>query len=305
MYTEHVVSLPIDVNSAFDLCRNVEVWPQIFPPCLDAKIIAESDDKQHIALTALANGKVFSWKSERDIDLLNKTIRFEQTHKSPLVEFMKGEWKVNEDLNGSQIVLTHTFDIKDDINNLVAGVNTESEAIAFMRKTVDENSTKELEAIRKYANYLNNRHEFSEKLIIPFSKSAVFKFLRDVECWPDLLSHCQAINMLYEDEYNQEFEMVVSTPDYTEHLRSIRYIGDDYIRYFQPVPPPVLKEHRGLWSVKEVPEGIEVISWHEIVLSEQYANEVADIQKEKFEKGINRASLNTMKAILNKLQGGV
>ncbi len=32
MQLEYIISFPIDVNSLFHLCKNLEVWSQISPP---------------------------------------------------------------------------------------------------------------------------------------------------------------------------------------------------------------------------------------------------------------------------------
>ena len=97
--------------------------------------------------------------------------------------------------------------------------------------------------------------------------------------------------------------MEVQVGDATESIRSIRILGEDCIDYFQPAPPPPLKEHRGRWTVTECKDGVEVTSWHSVVLSPEFwKNATIEEAKLKVEMAINKNSLGTMQAILNKLE---
>src|SRR5208337_1096442 len=92
MKTDHTIEVGCDIETAFHLCLDVANWPEVFPPCLDAKVLTETETSQHIALTAKANGNVFSWESKRQIDRNKHRIEFFQAKPSPLVKFMKGSW---------------------------------------------------------------------------------------------------------------------------------------------------------------------------------------------------------------------
>jgi aromatase len=304
MKIEHVIDVDATADAAFELCVNVAHWPEVFPPCLDARVIEESDSKQKIFLTARANDQVFSWESERRIDRIARRITFSQATPSPLVEYMRGEWEVNTRDKKTVIRLSHDFMVRDPVAGLVMGVNTSDDAMAFMRKTVDENSTRELNAIAAHLQRGVWRHEFSEAMLINQPRTAVYKLLSDVKNWPWLLPHCNSIDMSYEDPCYQEFTMSVRVGNKEERIRSVRALRADCIEYFQPEPPPALKEHQGRWMLRDTVAGVEVTSWHAVVLNpDAWSGHDPEDAKLKVAEAINRNSLGTMDAIFRKLGG--
>lgn len=304
MQTAHAIEANCSPDTAFALCLDVENWPGVFPPCLSAKVLEETDSEQLIELTAKANEEVFNWQSRRTLDRDARRIGFAQARTSPLVKHMKGAWTIEVLPHGSRITLSHEFEVKDDVAGLVPGVHTPAEAEAFMIKTIEDNSSRELAAIRKVLEREHWRHEFSEAMVIPHDETAIYQLLRGAHNWPWLLPHCKAVDMLYDDPDNQEFKMTVMVGEQEESLRTIRRLQPGKIEYFQPEPPPPLKEHRGRWTLRDTPAGVEVTSWHEVVLSAGHwtHTDVASA-KQTVEAAINRASLGTMKAIFNKLGG--
>lgn len=304
MKTNHAIEVQCGADAAFALCVDVSGWPSIFPPCLDAKVIAETDTQQTIALTAKANDQIFSWQSTRQIDRKARRIGFEQARPSPLVKYMKGEWSVNQAGPTCIINLAHEFEVADDVANRVPNVSTQGEAMAFMVDTVENNSAKELASIKKELERSFWRHEFSEAMLIQHSPGAIFKLLRDASNWPWLLPHCEGVEMIYEDPHYQEFIMRVRVGGIEERIRSIRALRPNLIEYFQPTPPPALKEHQGRWILRETEAGVEVTSWHSVILNEAYWQGFSvDEAKQKVETAINRNSLGTMRAIAEKLEG--
>jgi aromatase len=304
MKTNHAVEVQCGADIAFAMCVDVSSWPWIFPPCLDAQVVAESDEQQTIALTAKANDQIFSWQSVRQIDREKRRIGFAQARPSPLVKYMKGEWSVDQAGPKCIINLSHEFEVADDVANRVPNVSTQSEAMAFMVETVENNSAKELAAIKKELERSFWRHEFSEAMLIKHSPGAIFQLLRDAANWPWLLPHCEGVDMIYEDPHYQEFIMRVRVGDIEERIRSIRMLRPNLIEYFQPAPPPPLKEHQGRWTLRETEAGVEVTSWHSVVLNEaHWKNCSVDDAKQKVEMAINRNSLGTMRAIAEKLEG--
>ncbi|QQD74029.1 aromatase/cyclase [Acidithiobacillus ferrivorans] len=304
MKTAHAVEVECSADAAFHACLNVNWWPEVFPPCLDAKVLEETDASQTIGLIAKANDQVFSWESKRRIDRVDRTIAFSQSKPSPLVRYMAGLWSITTKDDGCVITLTHEFSMRDDVAGLVDGVTDHEGAVSFMLRTVEENSAKELNAIKAELERDRWRHEFSEQIIIPHSKRAIYQLLRNLALWPWLLPHCKKIDMIYEDRWYQEFRMEVLVGEVTENIRSIRILSEDRIDYFQPVPPPALKEHRGHWTVTETDGGVEVVSWHSVVLDHLFWKEIPiDEAKLRVEMAINKNSLGTMQAIMNKLKG--
>jgi aromatase len=220
MKIEHVIEVDATVDAAFEFCVNAACWPQVLPPCLDARVIEESESSQRIFLTARANEQIFSWESERRLDRSNKRIAFSQSRPSPLVEYMHGQWEVAASGEKTVIKLSHEFKVRGEVGGLVAGVSTPEDAMAFMSRTVDENSTRELNAIAAHLQRNVWRHEFSETVLIKQSRAAIYKLLSDVKNWPWLLPHCNAVDMLSEDPGYQEFTMSVRVGEHDESIRS-------------------------------------------------------------------------------------
>jgi aromatase len=201
--------------------------------------------------------------------------------------------------------LTHEFDIKEHVRDLVPGIATPADARDFMLRTLETNSTKELSALKSTLERAGLYHEFSAALVIArASKVAVYRLLADLRLWPWLLPHCNSIEMLYEDPKHQEFCMQVRVGEGHERIRSVRVLGEDRIDYFQPAPPPALLEHTGWWTVSEVEGGVEVVSWHGVVLAPGYWSDtpIAEAKRE-VEAAINANSVATMRAIASKLEG--
>ena len=303
MKTTHAVEVECNPDSAFNLCMNVARWPDVFPPCIQASILEETDTSQTIALTAQANNKIFSWESKRRIDRAGRIIGFSQSKSSPLVERMDGLWSIAPKGDRCVITLIHEFSVRDNVSGVIEGVTDHDSAVSFMLGTIEENSTKELVALKAELERDRWRHEFSESLMIPHSRQAIYRLLRDVALWPRLLPHCNKMDIIYEDRQYQEFRMEVQVGDSTEGIRSIRILDKDCIDYFQPAPPPPLKEHRGRWTVTECEDGTKVTSWHSVVLNPKFwKNGTPEEAKLKVELAINKNSMGTMQAILNNLE---
>jgi aromatase len=303
MKTEHTIEVACHPDDAFALCLGVDRWPDVFPPCLDAVVLELTDRRQTIRLTAKANGHIFSWESKRRLDRAARTIEFSQSTPSPLVAYMNGHWAVQAAEGGCRVMLVHEFAVKEVVAGLVNGVTTPDEAMSFMLRTIEDNSTKELAAFKAALERDQRMHEFSESLVITGAhKRVAYRLLADLRGWPWLLPHCDAIEVFYDDGRYQEFCMQVRVADRTEKIRSMRILGDDCIDYFQPEPPPALEEHRGRWTVTDTEEGVEIVAWHSIVLARDYwADTSLDEAKRKVEAAINANSMGTMKAIMSKL----
>ena len=304
MRTDHSIQVAWPADQAFRVSLEVNHWPEIFPPCLAAKVLEETDTRQRIALTARANDRVFSWESVRVIDRDRRQISFFQSKPSPLVRFMNGTWSFEPENAGCLITLTHDFEVADSVTGVVEGVGTREEATRFMLGTIEANSRKELAAIAARLERDFWRHTFEESLIIRRPAELVSRLLQDAASWPWLLPHCNDVRMIYDDGAFQEFVMVVQVGEKTEVIRSIRVLSPNRIEYFQPEPPPALREHRGRWTVTERPDGVEVVSWHDVVLNPEFwSGKDPQAAKHQVETAINRNSLGTMQEIAAKLEG--
>jgi len=304
MEVQHSVRVTGDANTAFEWILDVSQWPRLFPPCLKARVLEETETLQRIELVAKANDQVLSWQSSRHLDRQALTIHFKQTRPSPLVTFMTGTWVVEPHGDECDIRLIHAFDIKDDVAGLIDGVTTPDEARAFMERTVEHNSQRELAAIKQRFQRRQWQHEFEARQVLPFSRDVIHTLLADASGWPWLLPHCRDVEVHYDDGQYQEFTMVVDVKGDQERIRSIRTLSTDAIDYFQPTPPPALLEHRGRWTLTEVPGGVEVVSWHGVQLNPDFWTESdPETARKTVADAINTNSLGTLQAIIDVLGG--
>ncbi|WP_437895478.1 aromatase/cyclase [Sorangium sp. So ce124] len=309
-YYQHTIEVAADVEDAYALSADVEKWPQIFPPCKAAKVIERSERTQLIEITALANGKLMTWRSIREFFPQQRAISFRQVQPSPLLSAMEGFWRFFPLQTGTLIVLEHRFEIKPDVRGLIDGVSTPEEAQSFMSKSTDTNSKRELQAIKQVleSKTIPGRDnelygEFEEEMTIAASPEAVYPLLARAQDWPQVLPHCHGVEMRYDDGQDQEFIMTVDVKGQMERIRSIRHCTpNSSISYFQPEPPPVLRRHSGKWLIERVPGGVRVVSWHAVELKPEGMKKIwGDISPSdalaRVTKAINDNSRGTMLAV--------
>src|SRR5579859_3538575 len=120
---QHRIEVNVDASEVFALCRDVERWPGIFPPCKAARIVEQDGRRQVIEISALAGTRVMTWRSEREVDEATRVISFRQIRPLPLVKRMTGAWRVYPIRGGTLLILDHDFEIVDDPRG-VLGVST-------------------------------------------------------------------------------------------------------------------------------------------------------------------------------------
>lgn len=310
--TMHAIEINADIENVYGICANVLKWPEYFPPCKKAQIISEDKNVQVIQITAQSNETEFTWQSERRLYHASYRIDFHQSEPSPLVKYMQGVWRAIKLHKGVLLTLEHVFEVKDNVEGIVESVTSNEDALAFMHRTIENNSRKELESIKQILEKSKlGRTEviFSEVIEINATPEQVYKVLYNAKEWPQLLPHCKKITMLYEDGNNQEFEMtVIGSQDKIEVMRSIRQgHANNIIEYFQPSLPPALKRHEGKWIITETKNGVNLEAWHSITLSEEGVRSLwGEMEIEKasqiVEQAIKRNSMTTMQTIKSYLE---
>lgn len=301
----HQIEIAASAARAYELCADVRKWPEHFPPCQRVEVLEERPGYQRFEITALVNGRAMTWTSERSLDEAERLVTFHVLKPIPLLRRMKGAWRIYSTQRGALIVLEHEYELKDDVSGLVPGVRTVADAEEFIRRSLDENSTRELEAYRQVledADAGELESCFAEVLVMKVPPDKAYSDLQDARSWPTLLPHCRAINMRYDDGQNQEFVMTVDVRGTDEHIRTVRRCTPGTIEYFQPEPPPVLKEHRGAWRIEPHSEGSRVTSWHRVRLNPAGVRNLwGDISAPealaRVRDAINGNSLSTMQAI--------
>ena len=304
MKTTHIINFLNEPESVFEALCNANLWPEIFPPCVYGNVEYFIEGRQKLKLAALANNRLLSWTSHRIIDDSKRSISFSQIVKPDYLDYMKGTWTVYQLSKGSQVVLEHDFEVKEDFNYHGTAFANKEEALLFYEKATEENSINELSALKKSLERKILSHVFECKLVTSHPPKQCFTLLKKADMWKFILPHCTDIEMLYDDGENQEFIMTVEVGGSTERIRSVRTIEKDTIRYFQTSPPFPLSEHRGVWEVSEENGLTTLRSIHSITLSAEYEETGKGIEELKalIEKNIYNKSFQTMQTICKKLE---
>lgn len=295
---QHNIEIAVDRQSAFQFCLNVEKWPEYFEPCKKAKVVFQDEHQQLIEITALADQELLTWQSERMLDNENTIIYFHQSKPSELFDRMEGSWRFYATEKGCLVSLEHCFVLKKD----------EEDDLKKARHIIDENSQKELASMKQILESSKQRIDglsliFSDAMFIKAPVPYVFSRLKQVEKWPDILPHCQAIDMLYDDGVYQEFMMTIVTPRKNETMRSVRICRENYrIDYFQPNPPEILKKHTGYWTVEKEKNGTKITAYHRVEINPHAINDSfgaisSQEALNKVKEAIQKNSVATMHAI--------
>ena len=314
-FSRHQIEVSAGAEHAYALCLHAERWPEIFPPCKGVRIIEQTERSQLIEISALVSGHLMTWRSRRELQPEARVITSEMVRPPPLLDGMEVTWRFFPLGSGALVVLEHRFSVKAEVRGLVAGVSTPAEALAFMERSIDENSKRELlamkqalEASKRAGQRSELSGEFEEELTIAGPIEAVYGLLERVRDWPGLLPHCRAVEVRYDDGRDQEFMMTVDVRGREERLRSIRRCTPtSSITYFQPEPPPVLKRHAGEWLLEPAPGGVRVVSRHTVELRPEGVERVwGDITArealENVSRAINENSRSTMLAIKARIE---
>lgn len=308
MFTvRHSLEVESTLDEAFRICAEIERWPKIFPPCQKVDIINQDEHWQLFEITALADKKTMTWQSERHLDYNSHTIYARQVKPSVLVKSMQCAWRFYPLRDGILISLEHRIKIKDDVQGLMENIYSKEDARAFMEKVIHENSELELWSIKKILECGNSKGryqlDFQEELLINSKHMPIYSLLRDAKKWPDILPHCRHVDVIYDDGKNQEFIMAVDVRGKEEKIRSIRRCLDSSsIQYFQPAPPPVLRQHTGEWMLKPEKSGTRVVSKHSIQLNPEMITAVlgdmsVDDALDYVKNAINKNSMTTLQSI--------
>ena len=134
----------------------------------------------------------------------------------------------------------------------------------------------------------------------------------DMEAWPAMAPHVHAIDMHYCDDNVQVLTMQIATNGRINSFKSVRVRQRDTIFYFQPEPPPILREHQGAWRIASHPTGTVVTCYHSIEIDEDAAalflREIgtktpdADTRRQKVLELIHKNSLQMMLALKKRLE---
>lgn len=301
----HSIEIPCEIDAAFKLCLDVKHWPQYFPACKKVKILKQSPTHQLIEVLSENEDRPIKWHYSRTIDPINYNIHFRQIKPLPFLKKLEGDWRFYPIEDGVLVSLEHQFVVRDAQEGID---DTKSVAIELLEKNIHESSQRELAILKTILettpqNENSTSTSFYNQLIIKKQAAIVFELLRNAKFWPELLPHCEEVDILYDDGLHQEFIMASNANGQQESTRTIlRCVNNKKISYFQPNPTPVLKQHQGCWLVESLADKTRVTSSHQIQLN---PNEVkrrwGEIENkealDRVKQSINNNNLLTLQAI--------
>jgi ribosome-associated toxin RatA of RatAB toxin-antitoxin module len=206
--TSHHVLCDCAPERLYEIISKPEHWPDLFPPCRAVSVLDRTETQETIAVTALVNGVDQSWQSLRQLDARGMAIESEMTSPMPLVSRMLTRWRVLGAGPGrSVLVLDHDFDITSAVAGAVEGVSTADEALAWITRAIDTNSTVELAAIRRIAEAAplalarhDGRYALTLSRVIKAGAAEVFALVADARRWPGLFPACKGVTVRTEPE---------------------------------------------------------------------------------------------------------
>lgn len=257
-------------DSVYAVVRDTSLWPRIFDACLSATRLEGEAAQETVRIEALQEGRRVAWNTQRTYFDAIRRIDYYLPVPMPFLAAMRGQWRVVP-LGAQRCLLTvdRHWRLLDDVRGVREGVETVAEASAIFDAFVNDNARAEMQAI---SHYVKGDREpciaFTNTHDLPFPPGAVYEVLANIAAWPDVLPHCEAIEVMYDDTSYQEFSMRVRTPRGSESFRSIRRCDADglTITYFQPNPPAVLRSHQGSWQVRSHGGGTRITTRHSVQL---------------------------------------
>lgn len=255
------------VDEVYRLIADVSLWPVIFEPTVHVEHLDRSLYSERFQLWALVASQLQTWVSKREFDPVEHRITFRQERSHPPVASMGGTWSFHPLGAGqTKVELHHEFSV------------TDPGALDGMRSAVDQNSSKELDALARVAE-LGSRvgqltDDFSDTVFLRDGSLAdAYDFVYRCDLWPDRLPHVARVNLTEDEPGTQYLEMDTVTADGSAHTtRSVRVcVPNSSIAYKQLQLPGILLGHSGRWAFTQVDQGVQVTAAHAVLIDPQAA----------------------------------
>lgn len=266
--TSHSIICEASAAEVYGTIADVSNWPKIFDACISAVAQERAGNAERVRIEAWQNGQVVGWDTQRSYfdDIFR--INFFLPVPMPFLKEMSGQWRVVP-LGERRSILnvTRDFALLDDISGIREDITTHEQASELINRFIDDNAGGEMLAVKEFVEKKDTTLSFfTTHYSLPFAPEELYSLLSDIHQWPDILPHCNDVNVIYEDAKYQEFVMEIMGAGGSEHFRSIRQCDRDTltISYFQPEPPAMLKNHSGRWLVRAKANGTELIAEHSV-----------------------------------------
>lgn len=255
--TEHTVTVEAPADVVYGIVADVGRWPVIFPPTVHVEQLERTHDTERIRIWATANDTVKTWTSRRELDPEARRVRFRQEVSAPPVAAMGGEWIVEPDGPGRCVVrLLHDYRAVDD----------DPEAVEWIARAVDRNSTAELASLaaaaERTADAARLTFTFDDSVAIDGDAADAYAFIDDAGRWADRLPHVARVRLTEDTPGIQVLEMDTLTADGATHTTSsVRVcIAGERIVYKQSRTPALMAAHTGEWRFEPDGDDITVVT---------------------------------------------
>ncbi|ALL85567.1 cyclase (plasmid) [Pseudonocardia sp. EC080619-01] len=265
-HIEHEIMIEAPAAGVYQLLAEVENWPRMFPPSVHVECLERSRGSERIQIWATANGDAKTWISRRDLEADALRIEFRQEAPTAPIAAMGGTWIVEpRGDESSRVRLLHDYRALDD----------DLEALDWIDKAVDRNSTTELHALKGSAEAASggsdNFFSFTDSIHVQGCAKDMFDFINDAAAWEQKLPHVARVQLDEDTPGLQVLEMDTHSNDGSVHTtKSIRVtFPHERIVYKQIRVPTLMTLHTGLWKFTEDTDGILASSRHDVMINEE------------------------------------
>ncbi|WP_424185764.1 aromatase/cyclase [Actinokineospora sp. G85] len=264
---EHGIDVDAPAEAVYALIADVAAWPRLFPPTVHVEHVERSADatEEVIQIWATANGEAKTWRSRRELNPAERTIRFRQVVSQPPIAAMGGTWIIEPRDGGCRVRLLHDY----------RAVEGDPRGLAWIDEAVDRNSAKELAALKANAELAAGRAdlllEFTDSVRIDGSAAHAYEFIDRADQWQRRLPHVARVRLEEDAPGLQVLEMDTHAKDGSTHTtRSVRVCLPEArtITYKQTVLPGLMALHTGRWAFVEDGDGVIASSQHTVIVKE-------------------------------------
>ncbi|MEV5436475.1 SRPBCC family protein [Streptomyces sp. NPDC052682] len=114
-HTENEITIAAPFDLVWEMTNDVENWPRLFSEYASAEILERDGDRVTFRLTMHpdAEGRVWSWVSERTADRAARTVEAHRVETGPF-QYMNIHWSYDETPEGVRMRWVQDFAMKPD-----------------------------------------------------------------------------------------------------------------------------------------------------------------------------------------------
>lgn len=114
-HTENDITVAAPLDLVWEMTNDIENWPRLFSEYASVEVLDRDADTTKFRLTMHpdADGKVWSWVSERTVDREQLTVRARRVEPGPF-EYMNIRWEYAETADGTRMHWTQDFAMRPD-----------------------------------------------------------------------------------------------------------------------------------------------------------------------------------------------